>query len=151
MPIIFTKGCEYALQSVLYLASMPDCTPVFQRDISTALMIPPHFLGKVLQALARNGLVTSQKGKTGGFVLSKAAKDISPYDIIAAIDGPAFLNKCVVGFPGCDDATPCPMHDQWKKIKQEIVHMLKNKNLEQLSKEMDIKLESIKKLNPRSD
>lgn len=147
MPIIFTKGCEYALQAMIYLASQPQNTPIFQRDISTALNIPRHFLGKILQSLSRNGLVISQKGKTGGFVLGKSPTGISPFDIIQAIDGPIFLEECVLGFPGCNDDSPCPVHVQWKQIKEGIIQMLKNKDIEQLSQEIDVKLALVKELN----
>lgn len=147
MSIIFTRGCEYGLQAMLYLASKPRNTPIFQRDISDALSIPPHFLGKVLQMLARSGLVVSQKGKSGGFLLAKPAKEITPYEVIQAIDGPISLDGCVLGFPGCSDDVPCPVHPQWKKIKGGLIRMLENKNLAQLSKEMSSKLDFVKGLS----
>lgn len=146
MSIMFTRGCEYALQAMLYLASQPSDRPIFQRDISQALNIPPHFLGKVLQMLSRNRLVISQKGKSGGFILGKSSENITPFDIILAIDGPVFLDGCFMGFPGCSDDAPCPVHSQWKRLKDDITDMLKNKSIAQLSKEIDLKLHSIRKL-----
>lgn len=144
MAIIFTRACEYALQAMLYLALQPPHTPTLQRDISEALNIPQHFLGKVLQSLSRSRLVVSQKGKAGGFVIGKPPRDITPNDIIQAIDGPLFLEDCVLGFPGCSDEIPCPVHSQWKDIKESILEMLRNKNIEQLSLEFGVKLDFIK-------
>lgn len=146
MSIMLSRGCEYGLQSMIYLASQPPNMPIFQRDISEALNIPQHFLGKVLQMLARSRLVISQKGKAGGFILGRSPKDITPYDIIQAIDGPAFLEGCFLGFPGCTDDAPCPMHTQWKTIKQNIIQMLDKKTIAELSKEIDPKLDSIQQL-----
>ena len=145
MPIMLSRGCEYALQAVIYLAAQPPNTPVLQRDISSALNIPPHFLGKVLQVLSRHHIVISRKGKTGGFLLGRSPKDIIPYDIIEAVDGAEFLDHCVLGFPGCGDDNPCPVHSQWKQAKEIIIQMLKNNNVEQLSKEIDVKLDLIKR------
>jgi Rrf2 family protein len=144
MSVIFSKGCEYALQSMIYLASQPRDTPVLQRDISNSLDIPAHFLGKILQLLSHKGLVISYKGKTGGFLLGRSPKNISLYDVVEVIDGTAFLDGCVLGFPACGDANPCPVHPQWKKNKEQILQILKNKNIEQLSKEIDIKLNLIR-------
>lgn len=146
MSIIFSRGCEYGLQAMLYLAAQPQGTPVLQRDISDALKIPPHFLGKVLQMLVRSRLVISQRGKAGGFVLGKPSHDITPFDIIYAIDGPVFLDGCVLGFSDCNDDVPCPVHVEWKSIKQNIIQLLQNKSIEELSQEIGIKLDFIKHL-----
>lgn len=143
MSIILSKGCEYALQAVIFLATQSSNTPITQREISEALNIPRHFLGKILQLLARHQIVISYKGKTGGFVLGRPAKDIFPFHVIKAIDGANFLDQCVLGFPRCDDDCPCPVHDEWKRAKEIINQMLRNKNIEQLSKKIDIKLKFI--------
>ncbi len=143
MSAIFSRGCEYAFQAILYLASQPPNRPVLQRDISRALQIPPHFLGKVLQLLSRSNLVISQKGKSGGFVLGRLPKNISLYDILEATDGAACLDGCILGFSECGDETPCPVHSQWKQRKETIIEMLQTRNAEELSKELHVKLESL--------
>ena len=145
MSAIFSRGCEYAFQAILYLASQPPNRPVLQRDISKALRIPPHFLGKVLQLLSRSNLVISQKGKSGGFVLGRAAEDIYLYDILEATDGAACLDGCILGFSECGDENPCPLHPQWKQNKEKIIEMLQSRNTEELSKELQVKLDSLNK------
>jgi len=143
MPALLSRACEYALQSMLFLASQPPHKPILQRDISKSLGIPPHFLGKVLQALVRNKLVISQRGKSGGFVLGKSPDEITPYQIIEAIEGQTFLDGCFLGFPGCSDTQPCPVHVEWQKIKTHVSEMLQEKNLQVLSRELYIRLEEI--------
>ena len=145
MSVFLSRSCEYALQAVIYLASKTNDTPVLQRDISKALTIPQHFLGKILQILVRHNIVASQKGKSGGFFLKRLPKDFSLYDIIKVIDGSAFLDSCVLGFPGCSDESPCPVHEDWKETKKNIVRMLKDNSLEKLSKGIGPKLDFIKK------
>ncbi len=144
MPIIFSRGCEYGLQAVLYLGLHAQNRPIHQRDISTALNIPPHFLGKILQLLSHRGLISSQKGKTGGFLLGRSPKDISLYDIVEAIDGTEFLDACILGFRGCRDENPCPVHSQWKEAQQIINQMLRSGTLDELSKQIEFKVDSVK-------
>ena len=136
---------------MLFLASRPPNEPVFQRDISSALKIPPHFLGKILQSLVRSKLVVSQKGKAGGFALGKSPKEINLCTIINAIDGPVFLDGCILGFPGCCDESACPVHDQWKEIKRSIIEMLEGKSLEQLSRELENKLSTMDDYSDESE
>lgn len=146
MAVLFSKTCEYGLQAMLYLAAKTTNGPMLQREISDRLDIPTDFLGKILQSLSRSGLVSSQKGRNGGFRLAKPAQDISPLEIISALDGSAFLRECVLGFPGCHDDSPCPVHSQWGGIRQEITEVLQNQNLQQLSQDTDAKFTQLKKL-----
>ena len=145
--MLLSRSCEYALQAVIYLAAKTKDTPIFQQDISRALNIPPHFLGKILQVLTHHQIVTSRKGKKGGFLLAKPSEAIYLYDIIKVIDGPNFLDRCVLGFPGCSDTSPCPVHIEWIKAKKIIIDMLSNRTIEELSRVIDIKLNFIKSLS----
>ncbi len=144
MAILFSRACEYALQAVLYLGSRSRGEAILQRQISADLDIPPHFLGKVLQALTRRGLVSSQKGKTGGFRLARSPKTISLLDVIQAVDGLGVLDGCLLGFPGCSDDHPCPFHEEWKQAKQIVLEGLEQRNVAALSKGMEPKLAWLK-------
>jgi Rrf2 family iron-sulfur cluster assembly transcriptional regulator len=146
MSLIFSKSCEYALQAALYLAQQPQGKPVLLRDVSDRLNIPHHFLSKVLQSLTRDAIIVSSKGANGGFQLGHLPKDITLVDIVRAIDGEKYLEDCVLGFPGCGDRHPCPVHDQWKRAKEIILNILHKKTLAELSKELDPKLNLIEKL-----
>jgi len=147
MSVLFSKSCEYAVQAILYLArEAKSGKPVFLKEISDNLNIPYHFLSKVLQALARVNLLVSHKGAGGGFSLGKPPKEIALIDIVRAVDGDTFLDHCVLGFPGCGERNPCPVHDQWKRAKEIILNILHKKNLAELSKELDPKLRLIEKL-----
>jgi Rrf2 family protein len=128
---------------VLYLAKVSNGQPVLLKDISETLHIPHHFLGKVLQILTRNGIVVSKKGQHGGYELSGDASKITLMDIVKAIDGDSYLSKCVLGFPGCSDENPCPVHTSWGQSKKLILEMLNNKTIEKLSKELDGKLDQL--------
>ena len=143
--MLFSKSCEYAIQSLLYLAyKEKGGQPVLLREISNTLQIPHHFLNKVLQQLTREGILISLRGVSGGFSLGRPGSEITLGDVVKAIDGDGFLGECMLGFPGCADKNPCPVHDQWKRAKQIILKIMETKSVAQLSKEMDGKLDFIK-------
>ncbi|MEE9190521.1 MAG: Rrf2 family transcriptional regulator [Candidatus Neomarinimicrobiota bacterium] len=144
MITLFSKSCEYAFQAIIYLAGRPIGKPALQREISNALSIPPHFLGKILQTLRQHGYITSQKGKNGGFSLSKSSRDISLLGVAQLFEGPDFLAKCVIGFPGCSDDVPCPFHKEWKVAKELIIEMIQYNRVNELSELIDSKLAYIK-------
>ncbi|MBM4166254.1 MAG: Rrf2 family transcriptional regulator [Ignavibacteria bacterium] len=139
MPAIFSKSCEYAIQSVLYLTRQKSNSPVHLRDISSSLNIPHHFLSKVMQTLGRDGIIHSQKGLSGGFELGRKPSHIYLMDIVHAIDGKGILDECVAGFPNCGDEHPCALHPMWKEAKHVLLEMLKTKTIEDLNKEMSDK------------
>jgi len=136
MSRLFSRQCEYALQGVLYLAAKPrgEMTPI--KELTQRLEIPYHFLGKILQDLTRKRLLVSLKGPTGGFALARPAAEITLFQIVDAVDGTDFFNECVLGFPECGGDNPCPVHDRWGSLREDIHAMLVSKNIAQLASEM---------------
>ncbi len=113
MTVIFSKKCEYGMQAVLYLAAREKGTLVSAEEISKVLKIPREFVSKILQSLRDSGLISSSKGKSGGFSLAKPASRIKLIDVVAAIDGLEMFDSCVLGFPECSPTHPCPVHNTW--------------------------------------
>lgn len=140
MPVIFSKSCEYAIQAVLYIAKRADTRPIHLKEMATALNIPLHFLSKILQTLVRYEVIQSYKGQNGGFVLARPATEIILNDIVLAIDGTAFLTHCVLGFPGCQDEHPCPVHEEWKAAKEVIHSMVTERTINDLGKDIHNKI-----------
>jgi Rrf2 family protein len=136
MSIIFSRQCEYALQAASYLALKPKGQMTSIKELTRILNIPYHFLGKILQDLAYKGLLTSQKGPTGGFALAMPPHEITLYHIVDAVDGNDFLNKCVMGFPDCGGKNPCAVHDKWGSLRDGVYNMLISKNIEEIAQDM---------------
>ena len=132
MTVIFSKKCELGLQAVLFLSIKKQNVIVSAIEISQELKVPKEFVSKVLQILTESGIVGSKKGKNGGFYLAKRPSNIKLIDIVVAIDGLELFNTCVLGFPGCSVAEPCPVHDKWGKLREEAYKMLSEETLEQL-------------------
>lgn len=131
MAIIFSKACEYGIQATLYIATIPE-RRVGIKEIAAELSIPVHFLAKILQALGEKGILTSYKGVHGGYTLQRSPESIHIIDIVAAIDGMAFFEGCVLGFPGCGTGKPCPVHDRWGQVRDTIRDMLSTDSLADL-------------------
>jgi Rrf2 family protein len=124
MTVIFSKKCEYGLQAVLYLATFGSGIIVSADDIAKKLDIPKEFVSKILQSLTESGIVSSRKGKSGGFSLAQDPQKIKLIDIVAAIDGLNMFNNCVLGFPNCNPVNPCPLHDRWGVLRTQTYNML---------------------------
>lgn len=124
MTVIFSKKCEYGLQAVLYLSTYDKGTVVSAEDIAKKLSIPKEFVSKILQSLTESGIVSSKKGKSGGFSLARDPKKIKLIDIVASIDGLDIFNNCVIGFPSCKPENPCPLHEKWGTLRTQAYNML---------------------------
>ncbi len=130
--VLFSKTCEYALQAMIYIARNKSDKPILLEDISQDMQIPRHYLSKVLAPLSRSGLIESKKGVYGGILLGKPPELIRLMDVIRAVDGDQFIEKCIIGFPVCDDENPCPLHDIWRGCKTHLIHEFRNKSLAQI-------------------
>jgi len=130
MTVLFSKKCEYALQSLLFLAEFQDEGILSADPIANHLDIPKEFVSKILRSLTKSGLVVSQRGKTGGFQLAHAPERISLMDVIADIDGTAVFEDCLFCHPGCNPDAPCPVHETWSLMQNQLSHLMKSTHLD---------------------
>ena len=136
--MIYSKACEYGIRALTHLARQPDQLSVV-RQVSDAEGIPHYFLGKILQTMAKEGLVLSTKGPGGGFRLAQPADEVTLYDIKAAIDGVDDLHECAVGLEQCNDQMPCPLHDTFSPLRENIKQYLQETTLAAMAKAVDRK------------
>ena len=94
------------------------------KNIAEEEQIPSHFLAKILQQIARKGLLKSSKGPTGGFSLKVPANKLRLIDIIDAVDGTSNFNACAGGLPECNTARACSLCDRWKPVQARIMVFL---------------------------
>ena len=118
--MIFSRPCEYAIHAMTYLAATPGASARAD-EIAEAEEIPLPILSKVLQDLARKGLLDSRRGPGGGFRLSRRPELITLRDIVAAVDSLDEFLRCVTGLPNCSDETPCPLHEIWKQMRTSLM------------------------------
>ncbi|WP_458627907.1 RrF2 family transcriptional regulator [Winogradskyella sp. PC D3.3] len=136
---MFSKACEYGIKAAIFIAiNSSENRRVSPKEISEEIDSPQAFTAKILQALVRNDIVTSVRGAYGGFEIDKnKIAETKLSQIVNAIDGDSIYNGCGLGLHTCDENHPCPVHDKFKSIREELKHMLENTSLEQLA--LDIK------------
>jgi len=133
--MIYTKTGEYAIRAILFLARKGQNSLSMASEIAKKEDIPSFYLSKILQKLAKLGYVESYKGRGGGFKISQLALKSTILEIIEKIEGPIITYTCVTGFKECSDDNPCPMHYEWKKLREEIKNLISTKTVEEISKE----------------
>jgi Rrf2 family protein len=92
---MLTRAADYAVRVMIHMATLPEGTRVVRSALASATDVPDSFMSKVLQSLARKGMISSRRGIDGGFVLTVSPGNISLLEIVEAIDGPMQLNDCV--------------------------------------------------------
>ena len=118
--MLLTRASEYALLSLDVIRKSD--TPMGAEQLATNLCIPKSFLAKILQSLAKQGILESRKGAHGGFILEKKIKDISVRDVIIAAEGKApavfdcstYASTCPNGAIGTCSISPFLMNFQTK-------------------------------------
>lgn len=130
---MFSQASEYALRALTELARAPSEDWILTGELANALDIPVHYLAKVLQTLARRGLLESQRGRQGGFRLAKPADSVTAYDVVRALDDVKALESCIMGESECGDEVACPLHKLWKSIRERFVKVLQSTTLRELA------------------
>jgi Rrf2 family protein len=130
-----TKKADYALMAMKHLATQPDPISSSAREIAEQYDIPAELMAKVLQRLARRGLLTSHQGTRGGYTLAKSTSAISVADIIEAIDGPLTVTACSTVDEQCDQFMKCNVRDPLWRIKDRIVAALATCSLAEIASE----------------
>ena len=143
---MFSKTCEYAIRALIFIAQKSkDGSRVGIKDISAGIDSPEYFIAKILQDLSRKGFVQSAKGPNGGFYMEGKNLQQSVADIVREIDGDKLFSGCGLGLKECSEDHPCPIHNDFKYIRQEIKDMLENSKIEMFVKNLDLELTFLKK------
>ena len=132
MGLQLTRGGEYAVRAMSFLAERPDGEISSLHDVGGERDIPESFLAKIFQSLVHAGLVVSQRGARGGFSLARPATEISVREVIEAVDGPIALNGCVLWPDDCRRSADCRMHEVWVEAQRRMMEVLDGVTLAEL-------------------
>ncbi len=135
MGLQLTRGGEYAIRAMIYLAGLPAGRVASLHEIGQAQDIPESFLAKILQTLVHAGLAQSHRGARGGFALALPAGEISARDVVEAVDGPIALNSCVLYPEECGRSERCRMHPVWVEAQERMMDVLDRVTLADLAAE----------------
>jgi Rrf2 family protein len=129
---MITRKTDYAIRCVLHLAASQK-EVVMVNEIARERDIPKSFLAKILQNLAKAGIVQSSRGLKGGFRLARKAEAISLLDVVESIEGPVSMNICAVDKKKCIQGSTCSVHPVWVDIRADVENRLKGVSFEDLT------------------
>lgn len=132
MPLI-SQTTEYAIRAMIELARQPDDGALLARELTEKTGVPQFYLSKILHALARHRLLTSIRGRGGGFRLSRPASEITLAMVVEHFEDLRSNSECLLGRPRCSDAEACPMHEFWKEMRERYVKELETRTLADLA------------------
>lgn len=144
---MFSKACEYGIKATIYIAmqSLQD-RRVSLKEIAEKVDSPTAFTAKILHQLAKNDILDSAKGPTGGFQIEKKRIDnLKLADIVFAIDGESIYEGCGLGLDKCNANKPCPVHGKFVVIREELKQMLQNTSLFELATGLEVGLTYLKR------
>ncbi|MDD5158495.1 MAG: Rrf2 family transcriptional regulator [Sulfuricurvum sp.] len=141
---MLSSACQDTIRAAVWLSTHPAGEFHRIQVISDALGLPFPFMAKSLQKLVHGGILISQRGASGGVTLARDPAEITLLSIIEAVDGSVFFDACVLGIGECEAETPCALHAQWDKWRQEMLEMYSAMRLNEIVD--DVMLRKIKRL-----
>jgi Rrf2 family protein len=126
-----TRAADYGVRVMIHLASAGENARVSLTELAHEADVSPAFLSKVLQRLVRSKLITSRRGKKGGFELLERGRDASLFEILQALDGIPELNLCLLS-GGCHRSPWCAAHAVWREAQERMRETLAAASLAQL-------------------
>jgi len=132
---MFSKACEYGIRATVFIAKQSQESKRSNlKNIAKGINSPEPFTAKILQQLTRNKIISSVTGPNGGFDIDvlKMPK-IKLSQIVFAIDGDSVYRSCGLGLSECSEKEPCPVHDKFKVIRNELRVMLETTSVNELA------------------
>lgn len=130
---MLSQTSKIAIKAVIYLSEKSlEMEKASVDVISKEINASRHTVGKALQTLVKNGVINSLKGPTGGFYLDELQQNQAVYNVIEAIEGRNLFTGCGLGLAKCSETHPCPIHDEYKVVREMTERMFKDKKVKDL-------------------
>jgi Rrf2 family protein len=130
---MLSKTCKIAIKAVIYLCSKFDTQAnAGIKEIAEFIDASEHTVGKILQTLVKQNVIKSVKGPTGGFYISQDQKRQPIINIVEAIDGKQIFISCGLGLSQCSAKHPCPIHEEYKQVREMMERLFREKNVQNL-------------------
>lgn len=128
-----SSSSSYAVLALSSLSGAGDRW-ILARDLAAAIDAPLPYLSKILHRLAGAGIVEAKRGYRGGFRLIRQSDQLSVGEIIIAVEGPGFLEGCLLGKAECSDRRACPAHAFWGLERERIRSQLQRMSLSDVAR-----------------
>ncbi len=129
------KESRYAIEGLLVLARKRFGTTIRVREIAATAAVPANFLAKIFQKLNRANIVASSRGAIRGYTLAHKSNALTLKEIFLAVEGGDVFDRCLFWTDRCADLSPCPMHFQWKRVRQNIAKVMEQTTLADLARQ----------------
>ncbi len=131
---MFNKETEYALRGLVYIQvqNLQRRRPGVD-EISREIEAPHFFVAKILHRLVKTGFIYSSKGKGGGFFFDEDKPSVSIKEIVNAIEGNKVLSACVFGLKHCNSENPCPLHERYSPVRDQIDNLVTSETIKSLA------------------
>ena len=130
---MMTKTGLHAVRAMAALAKLPDGAFAGAYHLARKIGAPQNYLAKLLQTMAREGLVVSQKGLGGGFRLARDPERITLLEVIEPIEHVSRWSECMLGRSECSERNPCVVHHQWKRVRDGYIRLLEGTTIADLA------------------
>jgi len=135
---MLSTSCKYALRAAVYLmAHANGIVKAGIKEIAGEIEANEHTTGKILQLLAKEGIIVSTKGPNGGFYIPANSKKIYLIDIVQVVDGVHFFFECGLGLRKCSENKPCPIHHTYKASREKLYKEFSSVTVQQLASEIE--------------
>lgn len=118
------------------MASQPEHGLFGLQEIAEHEDIPPAYLRKVLGELRRHRLLRSTKGIHGGYGLGRAPEAITLWEVFSVLEADPYMDVCILGNKVCSPESSCAFHEDWQKIRKEMVALLQNRTIAEAAAEI---------------
>ncbi len=131
--MLLSQTSRYALRAATLLAERDESDPpMTAAELAEVLGLPRNYLSKTLHQLARRGILTSERGPSGGFRLAAPPGKIRLAQVIDPVDPSLRERECLLGREICSDAAPCAAHHRWREVADVVERFLGETTLEDL-------------------
>jgi len=131
--IRLSRITDYGIVLMVQLARSADAGARNARHLAAETELPVPVVSKVLKSLAREGLLTSQRGSKGGYTLARPPDEITVPEMITALEGPISLTACSVHPGACSQASSCDVREPWQQINAAVHGALEKVTLADLA------------------
>ncbi|KYP13506.1 Rrf2 family transcriptional regulator [Flavihumibacter sp. CACIAM 22H1] len=129
--------CKTGLRAVLFLASRVETKEKFSiPELAAVVEGNEHTLGKLLQTLVKNKVISSTKGPGGGFFIAPEQIQAPIWKIVLTLDGDDFFQACALGLSQCSATRPCPLHNSYASVREELAAIFRSTTIQDLSKDL---------------
>jgi Rrf2 family protein len=135
---MFSKACEYGIRSAIYIARQSlDGNKASIKTVAKAIDSPEAYTSKILQQLKKNDIIHAEKGPGGGFSMDRRTMEsTSLKQLVYAFDGDQIYKACGLGLKECNAEKPCPLHEQFAGIRNELTRVLDSTSIGSLATQL---------------